>query len=284
MGFRSESAAEKFIHRVIDIVHDKLVSHYVTPFSHAEQIERQWIKVDTAFPEAIAITDTKFQMCYRPKGRFHEARIYFSPKHGAYGIKTEITHARNGRAMMYSNHVHGSKHDYSVFISRVDIHKKYLTKVHTDRTLTDDGALQKQFPLMWAMLCDKGYTGAENHIRAIIPVHSPNANEEQTQNRKIGKARVLCENYYGRMVSLWGIIARKWRWDHKVYDQVMGICLALTNAHIDISPLRAEEYKIYRSLLVEYAELYDQQKQKEQESKQKSRERQQQRLQALNHV
>jgi len=62
--------------------------------------------------------------------------------------------------------------------------------------------LQKEFPLMWAMLCDKGYTGAGNHLRAIIPVHSPKTTEENNQNRKIGEAHVLCENYYGRLVSL----------------------------------------------------------------------------------
>jgi len=34
------------------------------------QIDNGWIKVDSPFPEAIEIVDTKFQMTYRPKGRF----------------------------------------------------------------------------------------------------------------------------------------------------------------------------------------------------------------------
>jgi len=108
-GFHSESAAQKFIRRVIDIVYLPLVQHYIRPFTRDEQIERGWIQVNSAFPEAIAIIDTKFQQTYRPKGRFVEQKVYFSKKHGAYGIKTETTHARNGRAMSYSAHVPGRK-------------------------------------------------------------------------------------------------------------------------------------------------------------------------------
>jgi len=106
-GFQSDSAAQKFIHRVIDIVYLPLVQHFIKPFTRDEQIEKGWIQVNSAFPEAIAIIDTKFQQTYRPKGRFAEQKVYFSKKHGAYGIKTETTHARNGRVMSVSAHVPG---------------------------------------------------------------------------------------------------------------------------------------------------------------------------------
>jgi len=114
-GFQSDSAAQKFIHRVIDIVYLPLVQHFIKPFTRDEQIEKGWIQVNSAFPEAIAIIDTKFQQTYRPKGRFAEQKVYFSKKHGAYGIKTETTHARNGRVMSVSAHVPGSVHDYNLF-------------------------------------------------------------------------------------------------------------------------------------------------------------------------
>jgi len=104
-GFKTEAAAQKFIHRVIDLVYTPLTQQYIRPFTRDEQIDQGWLKVNSAYPEAIAIIDTKFQQTYHPKGRFGEQKVYFSKKHGAYGIKTEVTHARNGRAMSYSAHV-----------------------------------------------------------------------------------------------------------------------------------------------------------------------------------
>lgn len=67
-GFKSEAAACRFIHHVIDLVYEPLVSHYVKPISRAEQVANGWIKPDTPYPEAIAIIDTKFQQTNRPKG------------------------------------------------------------------------------------------------------------------------------------------------------------------------------------------------------------------------
>jgi len=70
----------------------------------------------------------------------------------------------------------------------------------------------------------------------------------------------MCENYYGRMVALWAITAKKFRWDHDYYDKIIGICIALTNADIDIRPLRETEHELYRALLKEYAELAQEQR------------------------
>jgi len=91
-GFQSESAAQKFIHRVIDLVYIPLTQQYIKPFTREDQIERGWIRMDSAYCEAIAIIDSKFQQTNRPKGRYAEQKGYFSKKHGAYGIKTEVTH------------------------------------------------------------------------------------------------------------------------------------------------------------------------------------------------
>jgi len=56
---------------------------------------------------------------------------------------------------------------------------------------------------------------------------------------------------------------KKWRWDHSIYDKIIGICIALTNAHIDIQPLRDDECKVYRSLLSEYTQLAHEQMERE---------------------
>jgi len=77
----------------------------------------------------------------------------------------------------------------------------------------------------------------------------------------------MCENYYGQMTSLWGVISKKYHWDHQYYDKIFGICLALTNADVDIRPLRSDEHIIYRALLQEYQELAQEQLERERKNK-----------------
>jgi len=161
----------QFSRRVIDTVYKPLTQHYIKWFNRDQQIERGWIKVTSTYPEAIGIIDTKFQQTYRPKGRFAEQKIYFSKKHGAYGIKTEVTHARNGRAMSFSHHVPGSMHDYNLFsqLERVENLHSNLLKCTSDRRYEDTGEMAEKFRLYWAVLMDKAYVGAEERVQAIIP-------------------------------------------------------------------------------------------------------------------
>lgn len=283
--FKTESAAMRFIVRVIDVVHEPLTAHYIVPFSRVQQMNNGWIRPDSPFPEAVAVTDTKFQQCYRPKGRFNESRAYFSKKHGAFGLKFESTHARNGRCMSYSPHFAGAKHDFSIFRSRLEVHKKLLAKSREERTLPDNAPLQDTFPNMWPQLADKAYVGgAEIGLRVLTPFKNSLTQAQMAHDRLVGSGRVVVENFYGRMVQLWGIIAKKWRWDHQLYDRVVGICIALTNAHLDNNPLRQDEGQFYTSLLNEYAELHQQQMERERLTKQRSRANQQRHLQALNQV
>jgi len=94
----------------------------------------------------------------------------------------------------------------------------------------------------------------------------------------------MCEKFYGRMVALWGIMSKKFRWDHQYYEKIIGICIALTNAHIDIQPLRHDEHKTYRALLQEYSTLAKEQLDREKLAKEKSRQRSKDRNERLRHI
>jgi len=131
---------------------------------------------------------------------------------------------------------------------------------------------------------DKAYIGAEERVQAIIPKKKPQTPSETNRNERIGRERVMCENYYGRMVALWGVISKKFCWDHQYYDKIFGICLALTNADIDIRPLRSDEYITYRSLLAEYRELAKEQIEREKKNKEMSHQHCKERNTRLLHV
>ena len=50
------------------------------------------------------------------------------------------------------------------------------------------------------------------------------------------------ENWFGRHKALWAICAGTFRQNHKLYECTWGFCAALTNYHITIHPLRADEH------------------------------------------
>ncbi|KAE9206615.1 hypothetical protein PF002_g19957 [Phytophthora fragariae] len=100
--------------------------------------------------------------------------------------------------------------------------KKRLDEMH----LEDDGPFTVEYPRDWDVLTDKG----------------------------VSHDRVIVENYFGRMKTLWGVCFDKWRWDEGAYDLFFRVCLALTNAHVRLRPLRAEEgddYQRYDARLCE---------------------------------
>lgn len=73
----------------------------------------------------------------------------------------------------------------------------------------------------------------------IIPKKGNDLNvSDERRNRAIGRVRIICENFYGRMKKLWGAAREKVRGDLSNYDNLNLICVSLTNFHIECNPLR----------------------------------------------
>ena len=73
---------------------------------------------------------------------------------------------------------------------------------------------------------------------------------------------MICENFYGRNKTLWGILSGTFRWDLREYDVVFGICSAITNYLLLKYPLRNNEHNFYRGLIVESKVQHDHEIQK----------------------
>jgi hypothetical protein len=61
---------------------------------------------------------------------------------------------------------------------------------------------------------------------------------QKEHNKKLGRARVIAENFYGRLKTLWGIMREKYQGDRARYPTIFLNCVALTNFHISKNPLR----------------------------------------------
>ncbi|KAH9118435.1 hypothetical protein AeMF1_008414 [Aphanomyces euteiches] len=115
---------------------------------------------------------------------------------------------------------------------------KMRAKRPNDYNLLDEGPLRTEYPDEWALLADKGYQGAQNTCRSIIPTRATQSNRmslqiEQT-NERISSDRIIVENWFGRHCTLWAICSEKYN---------------LTNYQIRLSPLRDEDGHEYRRIL-----------------------------------
>ena len=109
---------------------------------------------------------------------------------------------------------------------------------------------------MWAVLTDKGYQGSQNFIRSIHPKKKPIGNEltreEVQRNVRVSSDRVLVENYFGRVTSLWKISRSTFKWNQESYDMISRLTFSLTNFHVSLMPLRSTDGEFYRSALAKY--------------------------------
>ncbi|ETM34683.1 hypothetical protein L914_18276, partial [Phytophthora nicotianae] len=106
------------------------------------------------------------------------------------------------------------------------------------------GPLREEFSREWAILTDKGYQGLEAHLRCIHPTKGSNLPPEvQHQNENISSDRVLVDNFFGRLCSLWRIVTDKYRSIEDLYDDIFQVCESLTN--FQSNPLRDANGEAY---------------------------------------
>ena len=92
-----------------------------------------------------------------------------------------------------------------MFRDVIGIYADFLRKEPGDVALPDPDEGQTS----WALMADKGYTGACASVRAIIPKKAtegaPLASVDLAASGRIARARVKCEHFYGRMNGLFSI-------------------------------------------------------------------------------
>ena len=105
----------------------------------------------------------------------------------------------------------GAHHDFVVFQESVTFYRAFLEKEFGDEHLPDPEPTQAY----WAILADKGYTGAGEFVRSLIPRKAlpgrPLSEFDVLNNNRLSSARVICENFYGRMKGLFRICSDKFR-------------------------------------------------------------------------
>ncbi|RLO11351.1 hypothetical protein DYB28_014872 [Aphanomyces astaci] len=85
----------------------------------------------------------------------------------------------------------------------------------------------------------------QREVRAVLPTKKPIGGvlmaDELRANDRIASDRVIVENFFGRLKTLWSVCSDIYAWKRQNYDMLFQTCLALTNVHGCIHKLRAED-------------------------------------------
>jgi len=245
------------LHWVANLIELPLVNEFIMK-KRISWVKQKEICLFNHHPHVKLVVDCTFQQSFRPRG---------SGKHGDYGLKIETGHRPDGICVFVSTHHPGSVHDLNIFEKNVAEYQKYLQKTPEELKIMNDQETT------WSLMADKGYQGAQNFVRVVLPTKGEGGRAQNDENRKIAIERIIIENFYGRLKQKFGIIREVYRGDHRHYDQIFKICVALTNYSLEISPLRATDSKFLQSLIGYYETTIQEKKRKKEEALKASRKR-----------
>ncbi|KAG1689153.1 hypothetical protein DVH05_002791 [Phytophthora capsici] len=112
------------------------------------------------------------------------------------------------------------------------IYDKALNVQGPDRVLRMCNFAPIEFERLWECV--------EDHVLAHWNA-PPLTLTEREENDRISHDRVIVENVFGRLKTLWGVCSHKWKWDRDNYNLFFRVCMALTNYSVRCCPLRRDD-------------------------------------------
>jgi hypothetical protein len=217
--------------------------------------------IDQAFPETCCIVDATVQQINTPTGDFDDQKAYFSGKHHIYCLKSQVVTDMKGAALHVHAGVPGATHDLEVFRQTLP-ELTLIMDHHEDITHKIAG--------------DKGYQSGD--IECLVTPHKGKPENltrpEKLFNERINKARVVVENFFGRLKSRYAIVGSKYRGDHEHYEAYFKLCCALVNYEIRQCghSLRREDGDYYRRFLCHIKNIEEEKERKLREKRLQQRE------------
>jgi len=185
------------------------------------------------FPNAIGAVDSSIIKIRRPENN-EEQKKFYSGKHKKHCIKFQCIVNPDGICIHYSGIYPGKKHDVKIFEqSRAHVFFEFSKRLPNGN----------QIKVRSQLLADSGYQGSHRFYEEIIIPHKklPHQElqqEEKIQNARLSTDRIIVENFFGRMKSLFGITYSEFRGEFNLLNEIVPIIICLTNYHIHRHPLR----------------------------------------------
>jgi hypothetical protein len=213
--------------------------------------------VERRYPAAALLIDCHTTECFRPKGRFGDAKTYYDGKNCIYGVKSElaVTAARPHFFVTSTPHEPGSTHDYTIHKRFYHIYLDFLRKRRHEAPDLQDPA-QEEY---WPVIVDKGYIGPAADTpdeRRITPRKNAVTQTDIRWNQDVGHDRVPIEQFLGRLCKLFAVFRNVYRYDHSNFDVDFANACLLTNEAIVATELVDEDATLYRQILAQRVEKH----------------------------
>jgi hypothetical protein len=207
--------------------------------------------------------------CFRPEGRFEEAKHYFDAKNHIYGVKSEVavTAVRTHYYVHSTPHEPGSVHDYTIHKRNYRSYLDYLHKTPDERTRIQDPDPNEDY---WAAIMDKAYVGPRAdtpEMRRITPMKKPVTAAQRASNLIINKERVPNEQFFGRLGAKFVVYRRVYKFDHRHFDSDFAIACYLTNEDILLTALAEADSKAYSGVHTKRQQDFDAERDREKASR-----------------
>lgn len=231
----SVSTVFRVIDSTINSIYQPLTNHFFNNHITLDDDELHF----QYFPNAVGAIDTTIIHISKPEDR-EEQRQNWSFKHACCSVKIQVLVRPNGICTCFYGFKRGAEHDLIVFRS-----SKWLDqKLFYQTPLPNGTFIRGHYPALF----DKGYTGlnAQGYHEAIITLRKPIGREltqqEINYNNKVESDRAIVENFFGRVKTLFGIIANRYRGDRNLnLEKIIGVCLSLTNFYNSLHPMRSNQ-------------------------------------------
>jgi len=228
----SKSAIHRIAQDVTRRIKAKLVSKFI-PISGDEARGYLTNRNFQNYPSAIGAIDSTIIRIRKPTDNIEQKKFY-SGKHKTHCVKIQCIVNSDGICIHYSGLYPGKKHDIKIFEQ---------SKAH------DFFEFQKRLSngvfnlIRPQLLADSGYQGSHRfYPEIIIPVKKTPGhdltNDEKKHNSELSQDRIIVENFFGRMKSLFGITYQEFRGEFNFLNDIIPIVISLTNYHIHRHPLR----------------------------------------------
>ena len=153
----------------------------------------------------------------------------------------------------------GTTADIDIFYSIKDVHLLMLKKSEVEADILDFDALPDKNPESWAYNFDKGYQGVVDSVRGNCPYEKRPGRyltlEEEAGNREHASDRIIVENYFGCLCSLWNVLSSQFRCGEKMYQIIFSFLLGVTNMHVRWHSLPGADLNLYRHVKIEDTRL-----------------------------
>lgn len=208
------STIQNIIKNNIEKIHDVLKKCLINDLALHQ------LPVSQDFPECGYVVDATVQTIDRPCLSYEKAAGYFSGKHSKYCLKSQVIVTRNGLAVHIVSGKKGAKHDKLVFDKSLESFQNEVISHHPNESKK--------------ILADKGYQDNASEILVTPIKGKPLAltSAQNAYNDKLSKARIIIENFFGRLKKRYQIMFDQFRGTKKDYRIVFEICCALINYEV----------------------------------------------------